>query len=679
MSTVEKVGTQVGNTCVGAFALILGDASGGALVAQGLVGLAAIGAAVRGDSARRACTSAREKTIAALKADPEFRHVNPDRLVVLLSSETTVFNRADLVAASEAAADLDLDAALARAIHATLPFDGDDAATVRLLLLALEAGMRACNQDKAFKQEVQAVQILHILQEMSATRTTGEDTNARVRDLERKVESLLAALEADRPRLSPFAQTLLENESFIVALAFRYAEGSTGDFDAALRGLERAVEVAAEARARGQLPANTDDAVNDVIARVDALNDEGRIDSAAELLAEEEARVEAGLLRLYDKGIAQAILTRDADAACAYELKKLPLEVPDPAAQFEALRAVWGTWYERGRDRGLNFDLEVSVAIARACLSRAADADQRGYAGNYLGISLQTLGEREAGTERLEQAVAAYEAALEERTRDRVPLDWATTQMNLGTALQTLGQRETGTERLEQAVAACEAALEEWTRDRVPLDWAMTQMNLGNALATLGQRETGTGRLEQAVAAYEAALEEWTRDRVPLDWAMTQMNLGNALQTLGQRETGTERLEQAVAAYKAALEERTRDRLPLDWATTQNNLGNALATLGERETGTERLEQAVAAYEAALEEYTRDRVPLDWANTRGNEALALLVLAARREDVALAVRARDQLAEAEAVLRDGGHVAWADTFARQLPAADAIIARLGGG
>ena len=67
------------------------------------------------------------------------------------------------------------------------------------------------------------------------------------------------------------------------------------------------------------------------------------------------------------------------------------------------------------------------------------------------------------------------------------------------------------------------------TRDRVPLDWAMTQMNLGNALWTLGERESGTARLEEAVAAYRAALEERTRERVPLDWAMTQMNLGNAL------------------------------------------------------------------------------------------------------------------------------------------------------
>ena len=82
------------------------------------------------------------------------------------------------------------------------------------------------------------------------------------------------------------------------------------------------------------------------------------------------------------------------------------------------------------------------------------------------------------------------------------------TQMNLGNALARLGERENGTARLEAAVAAYRAALEERTRERVPLDWAMTQMNLGNALVRLGERESGTARLQAAVAAYRAALEE---------------------------------------------------------------------------------------------------------------------------------------------------------------------------
>ena len=69
-------------------------------------------------------------------------------------------------------------------------------------------------------------------------------------------------------------------------------------------------------------------------------------------------------------------------------------------------------------------------------------------------MALSRIGERERGTETLRKAVAAYGEALKERTRESVPLHWATTQNNLGVALSRLGERESGTERLEKAVAA---------------------------------------------------------------------------------------------------------------------------------------------------------------------------------------------------------------------------------
>ena len=284
----------------------------------------------------------------------------------------------------------------------------------------------------------------------------------------------------------------------------------------------------------------------------------------------------------------------------------------------------------RGRvlEEGLT---EVSKKLATLLEGHTfSKLDRRAASHVALGNALQALGEREGGTERLEQAVRAYRAALEELTRERVPLDWATTQNNLGTALCTLGERERGTERLEQAVRAYRAALKERTRELVPLDWAATQNNLGAALCTWGKRERGTERLEQAVRAYCATLEEYTRERVPLEWAMTKNDLANVLQALGKRESGTERLKQAVAAYCAALEEYTRERVPLDWAMTQHNLGAALTLLGEREGGTERLGLAVAAFRAALEERTRERVPLDWATRQNNLALALQMIRERR-------------------------------------------------
>jgi tetratricopeptide (TPR) repeat protein len=87
-----------------------------------------------------------------------------------------------------------------------------------------------------------------------------------------------------------------------------------------------------------------------------------------------------------------------------------------------------------------------------------------------------------------------------------MPLEWATTQNSLGNALLWLGQQEDGRARLEEAVAAYRAALEERTRERVPLDWAAIQNNLGLALQKLGERESATPRLEEAVAAWESCL-----------------------------------------------------------------------------------------------------------------------------------------------------------------------------
>jgi hypothetical protein len=134
-----------------------------------------------------------------------------------------------------------------------------------------------------------------------------------------------------------------------------------------------------------------------------------------------------------------------------------------------------------------------------------------------------------------------------------------------------------------------------------------------------------------------------------------------------------------VAAYRAALTEHRQDLVPLDWAMTQNGLGLALRSLGRRETGTALLEQAVDAHRAALNEYVRDREPLNWAAALGNEGLALLTLADRTGDPAQARQALEQLTLAEATLRSGGHIPWAETFARQIPKAQALVDRLSGG
>src|ERR1700734_86940 len=240
---------------------------------------------------------------------------------------------------------------------------------------------------------------------------------------------------------------------------------------------------------------------------------------------ERRERYVAGVTALHNNERDIALASYDGEAAAGAILALADaIHQANAAAMAAFLHSEAETLESYGSDRGSNVHLIAAIALRRKVLALASSGDERGAARTNLGIALWRLGERESGTARLEEAVAAYGAALEERTRERVPLDWATTQNNLGNALSTLGERESGTVRLEEAVVAHLAALEERTRERVPLDWAMTQNNLGNVLWTLGERESGTERLEEAVAACRMALEERTRERVPLQWAAVQNN-----------------------------------------------------------------------------------------------------------------------------------------------------------
>lgn len=79
-------------------------------------------------------------------------------------------------------------------------------------------------------------------------------------------------------------------------------------------------------------------------------------------------------------------------------------------------------------------------------------------------------------------------------------------------ALREQGTRtgsEAGRRLLAEAVAAYRSALEVRTRELLPQDWAMTQNNLGNAIQEQGTRtggEEGRRLLAEAVDAYHGAL-----------------------------------------------------------------------------------------------------------------------------------------------------------------------------
>ncbi len=299
-----------------------------------------------------------------------------------------------------------------------------------------------------------------------------------------------------------------------------------------------------------------------------------------------------------------------------------------------------GALYAQGDERGDNKALAMAVERYRDILSiRRRDSAPLDWAAteNNLGAALERLGEREGTNSHLEAAITAYRAALaaastfyaalEEDTGDRLSwLAWAMIQMNLGAALQTLGERERGIARLEEALAAYRGALGEYTAERAPLKWSMTQMDLGNVLETLGELKSDTKLFEQAVNHFKAALERCEQGQAPLLWSMIEMDLGNVLQTLGRRTNDTKLIEQALTHYIDALAKCTQSRAPLMWAMIQNNLGMARKALGESQRDPTLLLDAVASYKAALKVYKPDNLPVQWAQAEMNMANALQTL-----------------------------------------------------
>ena len=314
--------------------------------------------------------------------------------------------------------------------------------------------------------------------------------------------------------------------------------------------------------------------------------------------------------------------------------------------------------------------LQEAVALYEKSLlpmvSASERPDQCASIHDRLGNTLGILGQRQRGTRMLDLAIAAFEASLVLRDRERQPLDWAVTQNNLGNALGILGQRQHDSDLVERSIAAFEVALEVQTREQHAEAWATTQNNLAAVLQTLGQQRKDTKLLKRAVDAYKAVLTIWTRERLPLVWAATMSNLGSALRLLGEHRKGPRTLEQSVAAYNAALSVRTRGRVPGDWAMTQNNLGAALQALGERTGDSFTLGKSVAAYRETLKEWSRDREPMSWAMTMANLGVARRKLAERNDDVDISRQASADIKMAVDVFRGASHAKLTELGEEQL-------------
>jgi hypothetical protein len=209
-------------------------------------------------------------------------------------------------------------------------------------------------------------------------------------------------------------------KGFIVEMARKVAGDPNLDFEGKKQAVRNAIDLYEKEIAGGQTQTNIDAIVDQALARARTLVAGGKsglaqaaLRRAAEAMRHEEderrERYVAGITVLYNRERDIALATYDGEtAATAIIGLAEAIHGANTVMVAQALNSEAKVLYEYGRDRGSNVHLIALIAVGRKLLDAASSSDERGLANDNLGTALWTLGERESGTMRLEEAVTAY-------------------------------------------------------------------------------------------------------------------------------------------------------------------------------------------------------------------------------------------------------------------------------
>jgi tetratricopeptide (TPR) repeat protein len=484
-------------------------------------------------------------------------------------------------------------------------------------------------------------------------------------------------VDALENRLLQIAEQCGFDRAAIIALAKRLKPDENLSFEQAVRELEHAVEIALDLIAGGKQNSNLGGFIDAILRRI---ADETRaqqferaaaeVDAGLREIALREVEQKADNLRarvaVIESGIKVDILRRDAEGV-ANRIEAL-MEFKTgarPSAWTTQFRAEWDRYWQQGREKGINFSLEIAAALATRMLRDSATARQRGDARNLLGNALMVLGEREGTKARLHEAIAIYRDALEECMRELTPLDWAGFQCSLANALTRLAQMDNDPIGLEESIQTYSDALIELEHGNDRLLWALAQQNLAHAYMRLGEMRSDETLFNRAISHFEQALTVSTKEQAPLEWATAQNNLGIVFAKIGEANRDTNALQKATVAFRNALQEHTSEQTPLLYAMTQRNLGNALRGSGEITGDARMFDDAILSYREALKN-TREAAPLEWAMTQYSLGNALVLLFQLRSDVRLILEGLTAHQQAYVVLADKGAVQMAATVQKNI-------------
>jgi tetratricopeptide (TPR) repeat protein len=252
------------------------------------------------------------------------------------------------------------------------------------------------------------------------------------------------------------------NTLFAIAQAIGVTSPGT-DLEEFLRRVEAQAKDAADLRKR----------VSDLTVQVASLSDPAVRDPGLKLLATAQQAVDEGRLA-------------DAEKAFA-DLQALR------GSQFAVGGDVWlAAVQARAKVRRLQQDYGGAVALLRAARQEEATAS----AHRQFALALDEAdtwygkGDERGDNDALREAIRLYrDEVLALVPREKYPDDWAMTQNNLGNALRALGERESGTARLEEAVAAYRAALDVFQAAKADYYIDTVSGNLARAENLLQQRK----------------------------------------------------------------------------------------------------------------------------------------------------------------------------------------------
>ena len=265
-------------------------------------------------------------------------------------------------------------------------------------------------------------------------------------------------------------------------------------------------------------------------------------------------------------------------------------------ALYYRARAEWGLgMLEAGTAR-----LEAAVATLRELLELEPWPRHllRAVVVSLPAVILLDIGERRDDPAAMAEGVAlAREAAG--LARGRIAVECCIAWRNLCHCLAILGRRAADVALLEEAVAFGRKACEVMKRTRYPGQWAASHASLGHALGALGELRGDIAMLVDALVPLEDAQRNAGTGLPRAGGMMLLQTIGSVRLSLGRRTGDPAVLDAAVADLRAALAAFGAAGLSFAQGETARMLGDALAARGAGDEAQAQYCTALAIFTAA--------------------------------------------------------------------------------